>query len=72
MGTADVDGEDEEPHGHLGARVEGGEGRHVRVQGADQREHDHEELEQRHGHNHEVDGGGVNLLVDLALVVSEG
>ena len=48
------------------------ERREAVVQRADEAEDDHEELQQRHGHDHEVDGGGVNLLVDLALVVSEG
>ena len=48
------------------------ERREAVVQRADEAEDDHEELEQRHGHDHEVDGERVHLLVDLAARVHEG
>ena len=48
------------------------ERREAVVQRADEAEDDHEELEQCHGHNHEVDGERVHLLVDLAARVHEG
>ena len=69
LSAAHVEGQDEQAAGHLRPQVEAGA---VWIQGPDQREHDHHQLEQSHGHDHEVDGRGVNLLVYLTPVVSKG
>lgn len=69
MSAAHVESEDEQSHRYL--RPEG-EGLAVRVQGPDQREHDHHQLEEGDRHHHEVDGRCVDLLVYLASVVGVG
>ena len=67
--AAHVQSDDEETQRHLGPHVQGAEGL---LQGPDVAEDDHEELEQRHGHDDKVDGSGVHLLVDPAPSVDEG
>ena len=67
LGAAHIEGQNEETNGNLAPQVESLD---VRVQAPDHREHDHDQLEQSHGHYHEMDSCGVDLLVDLTPVVS--
>ena len=67
LSAAHVEGENEETNGHLAPQVESLD---VGVQGPDHREHDHDQLQQSHGHDHEMYGGGVDLLVYLTSVIS--
>ena len=66
MGAADVDGQDKQADGHLGSDVDT-----LGVQGADDREDDHEELEEGDRHDDKVDCCRMYLLVNLALIVGE-
>ena len=67
LSAAHIECQNEETNGHLAPQVESLD---VRVEAPDHREDDHDQLEQSHGHYHEMDSCGVDLLVDLTPVVS--
>ena len=69
LGAAHIEGQNEETNGHLAPQVESLD---VGVEGPDHREDDHDQLEQSHRHDDEMDGRGVDFLVYLTSVVSVG
>ena len=62
LGTADVQGEDEEGKGNLGLEMPGTE---VGIQGSDEGEDNHKELKKRYRHDNKVDSCSMHFLVDL-------
>ena len=67
LSAAHIECQNEETNGNLAPQVESLD---VGVQGPDHREQDHDQLQQSHGHDHEMYGGGVDLLVYLTSVIS--
>ena len=68
LGAAHVQGDDEQAQRDLGPQVQGAE---LAVQGSDEAEDDHEELEQRNRHDDKVDSKGMNFLIDFTPCIDK-